>query len=60
VWVAFNRSITCGRHPNSVRAWTAGECPVAENAILTDQDKGIFQKKQSGRVPAPAAMSDLK
>jgi hypothetical protein len=47
VWVAFNRSIKFGQHPNFVRAWTAGECPVAENAIFAGQDKGFFQKKQS-------------
>jgi hypothetical protein len=30
------------------------EFPVAENAINTNQDKGIFEKKQSGHVSAPS------
>jgi hypothetical protein len=59
VWVAFNRSISFGGI-RTVCGYGAGEFPVAENAIYTGQDKGIFQKKQSGRVTVPAAMSGPK
>jgi hypothetical protein len=59
VWVAFNRSISFGGI-RTVCGSGAGEFPVAENAIYTGQDKGIFQKKQSGRVTVPAAMSGPK